>query len=404
MVERCCLRALAVAVAALGPFTAFAQATTARNVSVRLGERLSHEDNLYRLPEGLDPAPFVGNGAQRDDTVSTTFVTLAGRWLEGTQRVVLDASAAVNRFASNGDLDNTSGRAALDWDWRFGRRWSGTLGGGRDRTLAGFADTLSLDKDLFDTTRYQSTVRIDAGPRWQATASAHSADTIHANPARRRDDLSLESDSVGVEYHTPRADRLGLEYTKARADYPEQALMAGIGSASDYDERMARLELGYVFTTKLALDASAGRIERRYALAPEGDFAGPVWNAALDWRPAESVRLGLRRYRELKAHVDAESDHFVASGAQVTASWRPVDKVELAFALSREAQRYIGADADPALAQRHDEPFSGSLEVNFVPREHAAFALAYRQESRGSNRLRFDYDAAALSLSAELRF
>jgi hypothetical protein len=133
-----------------------------------------------------------------------------------------------------------------------------------------------------------------------------------------------------------------------------------------------------------------------------------VWSAALQWSPTESTQIVLQRFRELKAHLDAESDHFVATGEGVQATWFPIAKIGLSLLVSREDQRYIGADAetdfDELVDARRDKPLSGSFRLTYTPRERASFEVSYRQETRESNRLRFDYDAAAVTVAGELKF
>lgn len=376
-----------------------------RNVTVRLGEKLTREDNLYRLPAGTEPADLLGGDVRREDVVSSTTAALAARWEQGGQAVVLDTSVAANRFADNPDLDNTSGRGALDWNWRLGGRWSGQTGGRRERSLAGFANSAALEKDVFDTITYHVDTRLDVGPRLLATARARESTTTHDSDARRRDDAQIEAASVGLEYRSPSENSLGLEYRGARATFPGQPLVTAAASASDYEERGASVNLGYVLTDKVSFKGSVGYVERTYELAPRGDFSGDVWNAALTWSPTESTQVSFQRFRELKAHLDAESDHFVSDGEGVTATWFPIDKLGLSVQVSREDQRYIGADVDELVdPTRHDEPLIGGFKVTYLPRERASFEIAYRQETRESNRLRYDYDAAAVSISGEVKF
>jgi hypothetical protein len=394
----------ALAAAALCPHRSTAAEGDERNVTVRLGERLTREDNLYRLPAVIDPQDLLGPAARREDVVNSTSAALAGHWAQGEQELALDTSVAANRFADNAHLDNTSGRGALDWNWRFGSRWSGQAGGRRERMLAGFANASSLERDLVDTTTYHLDTRFAAGARWRALASARESSASHDNAARVRDDVEIESRAVGLEYHTPREDGLGIEVRRARATFPAQPFLLGQGSASDYEERGASLNLYYVLTDKALFKASAGRVEREYALAPRGDFSGNVWSAELQWSPTESTQIAFKRWRELKAHLDAESDHFVSTGEGIVATWLPIDKIALSLQVARDEQRYIGADVDELVEPRHDTPTSGSFRFTYTPRERASFEVSYRQETRESNRFRFDYDAASVTLGGELRF
>ncbi|MEO8464672.1 MAG: outer membrane beta-barrel protein [Gammaproteobacteria bacterium] len=374
-----------------------------RHLSARLGQKIAQEDNLFRLPGGLDPSLFLGGGAEREDRVDTTSVALAGRWQRGEQRVAFDADVASNRFTQNVYLDNVAGDGSLDWSWRLGGRWSGELGARRERSLAGFSNTDSLAKDLLDTRAYFGEAHLDVGPRWRALLRARSATTTHDSESRRNDDVDVRTAVAGLEYHTPRESRLGWEFREARATYPQQALTAGAGATSDYSEHRAVMTFAYIFTSKVSLNANAGYAWRTYAFAERGDFAGGVWSATLQWLPTQTVRVSFERSRDLKAYLDAESDHFVATGSTLSATWTPIAKLGLSLRGSREDQSYIGADV-LGTPNRRDAPFIGSLVVAYTPRARAAFELAVRHETRDSTSPRFDYGAATASVAGEIRF
>jgi hypothetical protein len=378
-----------------------------RRVVVRLGEQRAREDNLYRLPDGVDPFLALGSGASRDDSINTTSLALLGHWMQAGQDLALDVAVADNRFVQNTDLDYTSGHGAVDWDWRLGRRWSGLLEARHEQTLASFANTRSLEKDVFTTNGYRGELRFDVGPRWRAIGGARVADTAHENEARRGDDADLEDTSLRVEFHTPRDSSLGWEYRRSRATYPSAALLATGGSASDYEDRRAAMTLGYSPTASVAIKASVGYAERSYLHAEGGDFSGDVWSVALQWTPAPKLQVAVESWRDLKAYLDAESNHFVSNGESLTAAWLPVQSIEVSLRLAHEDQLYIGAAQDPLLSllpPREDEPATESVTLVYKLRERASFNVSYRNEARASNTFRFDYEAAAISVGADVQF
>jgi hypothetical protein len=402
--------ALVIAAAAL-PLPASAQTPPAgaasdddRRVVVRLGEQVTQEDNLYRLPDGVDPALLLGPDASRDDSIRTTSLALLGRWTPAQQDVALDAALAANRFAENSDLDYTSGHAALDWNWRLGGKWSGLLEAREEQTLASFANTRSLEKDVFTTSGYRGELRFDVGPRWRAIAGARTATTEHEAEERRGDDADLTDASIGVEYHTPRLSSLAWEYKRSHAAYPSGVVVIPGGSASDYEDQRATVSIGYVASAEVALKASFGYVVRAYPYATRGDFSGDVWNAAVQWSPATKVQLAVEGWRDLKAYIDAESDHFVTTGEAVAVTWLPIDPIAVSFQVSREDQSYLGVIEDPLLPAREDRPTTAGVKVTYKLRDRALFNVSYHSETRQSNTFRFDYDAAEISVGAEVKF
>lgn len=379
----------------------FAAEEGGRHVTVEVGERLTREDNLYRLPAWLDPSAVLGDGARADDVVNSASLAVAGRWSQGEQAVRLDADFASNRFAHNDDLDNVSGRASLEWDGRFGARWSGSLGVNREQALAGFANTASLERDLLDTRAYVGNLRLALGPRFTAFLRARTAATGHDSDVRRRDDSEQRSAAFGIAYESPRESTLQWEVREVRAAFPGQSVEDG--AVNDYDERATSVAVGYGLSEKVRLDGSAGYVERTYALVERGNFDGAVWNVALAWAPTPAARIAFERFRDVRAHLEVESNHFVSTGESVSATWAPVAELVFTVRVAREEQRYIGAAALEADTRR-DVPTTTSFSAVYAPRERLAVEVALRDERRESSNARFDYGAAAASVGVEVRF
>lgn len=393
---------VAAAIAAMAALPAAAQ-DSERNFDVSVGARLVRDDNLFRLPDGIDPSLLGAATTRRGDDISSTTVGVAGHWHMGEQEVALDAVAASNRFAENGDLDYVSGRAALDWNWRVAERWSGRIGAGKDRTLASFANTESLEKDVRDADAYYADARMSFATRWAVVARGRTATTTHDNASRERDDVEQQEASFGLEYRTPRASRIELAVREASASYAPDRYVADTGSPSDYDEEGARVTLGYALTDGVALETTVGYVRRDYLFSDRGSYSGRVWSANLRWSPTEFWRVAFGRSHDIKAHLDAESDHFVATGETLSVMWLPTNELQLGVRATREDQKYIGIDAMLG-PPRRDEPVTGALVMTYAPFEHASFELAAQRERRASTNGRFDYGAAALSFAADVRF
>jgi hypothetical protein len=380
-----------------------AEGDDSRKFQVHVGHRYAFDDNIFRLPDGIDPAELPGLGAGRDEVVASTFLGMAGRWRQGRQEFLLDSDASTNRFGDYSEFDNTSGQVGTAWNWQLGSRWSGRAGGRTQRTLASFANSTALEKDLIDTTRVESALRFDIGPRWTALADARRSRTRHGSDLRRGDDVDLDLGRAGLEFRTPSANIMGWTYTESRATFARAA--AEIGSSSDYEERTLAMNFEYALTTKLAVNARFGRLERAYPQLQASDFSGATWDAALSWAPTTKSVLALRRWHEPRAHADAESEHFISSGTGVTLAWSPIATVDIAFEVSSERHRYIVAGTDAAaLPGRSDEPGVRNLRFAYTIREHVVLDISYRNESRESNRMRFDYGDESFAIGCRVSF
>ena len=374
-------------------------------IAVKLAERLTHDDNLYKLPPGIALSDVaLGANTRRDDVVNRISLDMDGRWALDRQTWLASVSAAHDRFLNNSLLDNTSGSGAVDWHWQMGHRWSGEWGSRYDRSLAGFANSRFLQKDLFSLLDYHAITHLDITPHWRLNVRARYAQGTHGNDARRTDDFVSTTGAAGFEYRAPGGDRLLAEYRATESTFkrlsPEMP-----PSLRNYDESTASLSWRHAPSAKTRLDVTAGYLKHSYPHASVPDFSGAIWDAAASWLLTPKVRLVTRAYRQLKAYLDVESDYFVARGFVLGASWAPRSKLQFTLQASRERQQYIAALGEGALfALRNDRLDIGELNVSFAPNRHLAFNLSARAEKRNSVEPLFDYDNAALNLEATWQF
>jgi hypothetical protein len=136
-----------------------------------------------------------------------------------------------------------------------------------------------------------------------------------------------------------------------------------------------------------------------------GDFAGPVWNAALQWEPRSRTRIVISQWKELKAYLDSESNHFESRGTRVTGTWLPTSKITLSLDISSEKNDYTGFDPSSFTEPpRRDKLRTGQAVLSYTPVQRLAFDVTYRFEQRDTNRTLFDYDDRVISVGVTLIF
>jgi hypothetical protein len=308
-----------------------------------------------------------------------------------------------NRYADNTMLDNTSGSGRADWNWALARDWSGQLGAGYGRSLAGFVNSRFFGKDVLDSSDYHGALRYELTPHWSLSAKGKYAQGSHDTDARRADDFDSRTGTFGIDYLTRRGDRMGLHYRRTTTRFPNEVPGGGLFSDRDYVDRAATYEMSYAFTVKTSFEGSVGYLWRHYPQSVLGDFAGPVWNATVHWEPRAKTRIEITEFQELTAYLDAESSHFEARGTRLSIAWLPTSRITVALSGSREHHDYTGFDpvgfGAPA---RRDRLMSWQAGLTYTPVQMLALDVSYRVENRETNRLLYAYDdrviAAGLSL------
>lgn len=382
---------------------------------LQLSHAMTRDSNLYRLPDGLDASALSpDSNASRDDVVSRTSAALDAGWEMGLQSFALNVNVDDNRYADNESLDNTSGNGRADWNWRFGHRWTGQLGGGYGRSLSGFVNSRFLGRDVLESTDYHGAARYQLTPHWSLNAKGRVAEGSHDAVARQQDDFDSNSRAFSLDYQTLRGDSFGLEYRRTGTSFPNERpppdfIVAPLFQSRRYVDREANFNARYAFTVKTSLQGSVGYVWRHYPEGVLGDFAGATWNAALLWEPRMKTRVTISQWQDLTAYLDSESNYFRSRGTRVTVAWLPSQRLTFAFDLSDERHDYEGFDSgfnlgaltDPA---RRDTLQAARVSATWIPRQRLAFDASWGLERRDSNRPLFDFDDRTASLGLRLIF
>jgi hypothetical protein len=373
--------------------------------SLMISEQITSDENVYRLPEAFDVVSLVADPrASRDDLIARTSATVDGTWAVGKQDFALHLTVDDNRYTDNAMLNNTSGNGRADWSWQLGRDWSGQLGATYGRALAGFVNSRFFGKDVLESSDYHGAIRYELTPHWNLSAKGRYAEGSHDTDARRADNFESRSSTFGVGYLTRRGDELALRYRRTTTRFPN-AVAGGLFTGRDYTDRAASFDMSYAFTVKTSLQGSLGYLWRHYPQNVLGDFAGPVWSAALRWEPRAKTRVQITQFQELTAYLDAESSHFQARGTRLSLAWLPTSKITLSFDASRESHDYTGFDvAALGTPSRGDRLASWQAALRYTPVQMLAVDVNYRSERRNTNRALYEYDDRVISAGLTLIF
>jgi Putative beta-barrel porin 2 len=374
--------------------------------TLSLSEQVTRDPNVYRLPDDLPLGIVLPSAdASRDDLVSRTSAVIDGNLDLGKQAFALNVGIDSNRYADNTMLNNTSGSGRADWNWQLLSDWSGQLGASYGRSLAGFVNSRFLGRDVLESSDYHGVIRYELTPHWSLIAKGTYAEGTHDTDARRTDDFKRDTSVFAIDYLTRRGDQMGFQYRRTATDYPTPQLGSGLFSDRDYVERAGTYELHYAFTVKTSFQGSVGYLWRHYPRSVIGDFAGPVWNATLQWQPRAKIQMELTQFQELTAYLDAESNHFESRGTRLTMAWRPTSKITLSLEGSREHHAYTGFDPfDSAAPERRDRLGIWQAGVSYTPVQMLALNVNYRFERRATNRPLYGYDDRVISAGLTLIF
>lgn len=370
--------------------------------------RNTYNDNIYNLPANVSVTDVnLGSGAARDDWIQTGAIGLAGNWQLGAQQFVASLQLDYNRFRHNDTLNNASTDDKVQWKWRLGPRLSGKLYATYGQGLAGFANTRFFSKDIVRTSAQYGEVDWEIGPHWIAKASGRRATTTHSADQLVANDFRSNAGTFGIDYLTADENTVGWDYRRLRASFPHSPLDNTLLANRAYTEDSGNFHTDYQLTGKTAFEGRVGYLRRSYsnpaAATREGDFSGTVWRAALLYQMTTKTRFVLTGSRDLTAYIDAQSDYFVSTGANLSVLWNAREALAVTLGVAREHDAYVGQNPNLAFTDtRRDWITSGQGLVTWTPRRYFRAELAYRLSNRSSTTETFGYRYNTISLELRL--
>ncbi|HKE43131.1 MAG TPA: XrtB/PEP-CTERM-associated polysaccharide biosynthesis outer membrane protein EpsL [Steroidobacteraceae bacterium] len=364
------------------------------------------DSNLFRLADD-DPALALLGNDDTSDVVRRIGADVDGQLELSQQKLLFGANVARNSFQNFDDLDNTSYRGDIDWQWKLGGSWSGTLGGSREQALSDFAELQAPIRDLITEDHAHFTAAFQFLPSWRLRGGYQYAKYEHSNDLRTILDNDAQSAIVGIDYVSPAQTFVGLQYQATQGQYPNRQLVATSLVDNDYKEYESSLVFGWPFSGRTRFDARAGYTQRRYDDVPQRNFDGPTGRATLSYSLTPKTLIDLTGYREISSVEDLDASYVVAKGGKLGFAWAPSLKAVLQFEVKYEDRDLEG---NPGFVlglgpRRQDITKGARIGAGFRPWGGMfEMALGYEVGRRTSNVDLAEYDYNAAMANFNFRF
>ncbi len=364
-----------------------------RRYDIYVADQETSDSNLYRLPTSEIAAANFSSANGGQEHFNSASLGSKGIWTSGLQQIIYHARIDENRFSRYTTLNSSTGLGDLTWNYQFGSHVSGQIGGYYKRSLASFAETRFLGHDLLATTAGFGLGRYQLGPRWAVYGGFNNSTNKHSAAVIQYDNSHGKTVNAGVEYATDVNNTIGWEYAYADRRYSNLILFNGTQFDRSFRETINQLVLKYALSDKTSMQAHAGYLKHYYPATSLGAFSGNIWRVSLHWLATEKIQVVADGWRELRATLFAQSDHFLAKGVSLTPVWNPSEKIKLSLALANDNQNFIGLDSSVlTFAARTDKVRSQQLNLQYQATTALVLEASYRDEQRRSNQALFQFD------------
>lgn len=375
-----------------------------------VSQTITHDDNVFRISGGLDPAAVLGSPSKAD-TYHTTSLGFNLDVPVSRQRVQARLARNITRYDRFTvlNLDNgRDGRAA--WLWQAGNELSGELGYSDTLALASLANTrsgvLAGTPNVLNTRRAFVNAAYRLTPRWRMRGETSRLKQSNGVPALQANDVTIDGADVTVSYVTPSDNQLGFNLGVEEGRFPKPQIVAGNLSDNAYRQHRAAVVTDWKPTGSSRLSARAGWVSRSHEQLPQRDFDGATLYVAYDWRPTAKLSVNAVAQRDISPLDDVYSRFVLVKGVALRPTLRMTEKASLAAALDYSEREYR---SDPGLApgiapSRTDQVRAAAAALSYQPTRTITLQLTLRRETRASTVAFGDYTANIVSATARIGF
>jgi exopolysaccharide biosynthesis operon protein EpsL len=368
-------------------------------------EKITHDDNVFRISRDLDPAAAIGSSS-RADTYRTLSLGLKLDLPVSLQRFQLDYTHHEDRYSRFTDLDLASHDAHAAWLWHLRNDASGQLAYEERVALASFAYIQTRTPDQFRLRRAFLNGTVLATPRWRAQAGIAGLEQTNSDPARQVSNVRIVDADLALSYITPADNSIGIGVRAEEGRFPNQEFVPGSLFANAYRQLGVGLVGEWAPTGASRISARADRLHRHYDQVPQRDFDGNTFRVQYDWKPTGKLSLAAVVQKDISAYEDIRSSFVLLKGFTLRMMLKATELVDVSGTLEYGVRDYLG---DPGLLladtpTRSDRVRSATLNASYRPAQNVTLQASAQHEVRTSNVQFADYGVNVYFASIRIAF
>ena len=391
-----------VLVACAGLVPAGAHALWDDKLELFIQETVTHDDNVFRLPNGVNP---VGSSS-RSDTIFTTSPGLELNIPYSRQRFVGGLRWNFQRYDRFKELDFDGHEARAAWLWQAGNDWGGQLGYSQTEALASLANSRTAAligvPNSLDTRRTWASAAHDLSPRWKVRGELNRLEQDNSIPALEFNDIVINGVEAGFAYVTPLKNQVGVGVRFEDGDYPNRTF-----APPTFFESYKQVNLDgivdYNITGRSRLNFRAGVVDRQHDQVPQLDFTEGTYRVTWDWQAPGNFSMNTILRREVSPLDDTYSTFVLLTGILLTPTLRVTEKVSLGATVEYSHRDYL-TEGTNAIVDREDRVRTLALRLSYRPLRAVTLDLGALRQTRSSDVPLDDYEVNVFSGAIRIGF
>lgn len=397
---------------ALGVAAALTMASAAavppgeEGVGVVASVEVLRDDNIFRLPENVQPQTALGGAESKADTYGTASLNAHFDTTVSAQRFLGEATISEQRFKNFDFLNHTAYAGNVAWLWRVGSNFDGRLAYDAQKFMIAlgtlFGGVLSTTPNYL--TSRESIVAAGYGAQSPIRLRGEFSHLERRNQNFATASMDRDSIEVTLSYVSSSENSIGLAARKEEGDLPTRLSFGGLIIDSSYEQTRYAAVLDWTPVVQSHLRAIAGRNERKYVQFPQRNYSGWMYDVTYEWRPKDRFTLAALARRGLSVEEQVDIGHVVLEAFGLRPGWQINDKIYLTLNAEQSHRTNAG---NPRLGldfpSLREKVWVAGANLSYQMTSNFRFAVLYRHEARDMHAVPAEYDYKANVAGLELR-
>jgi exopolysaccharide biosynthesis operon protein EpsL len=375
-------------------------------VNLKFGSQSTTDNNLFRLPDAVDPSTLGISGHERADTITTLNFGLQVDKPLGQQKIHLEAIKSANRYKNYGNLNSNTSNYNTYWQWSFTPELSGRLFSERQQSAQGFANIQTYSSQNITTADSQ---RFDAD--WSPLHSFHLLTALSkrksTNSQLYNQDQSnkISMGEGGGRYVFTSGASISVLYDTNVGTYLNQILDSTNQIDTGFRQKEYKFALAWPFSGKSRVDVQLGKISRKHDNFSSRDYSGNTRNISYSGDLTSQLHLTASTVRTYNPYVETNNSYYLNDAQSIQLLWQMKSKLGLKLRLDAYKNDFRGPlPGVTVLNPRIDKGDSRLFEVDWVPFRALTVIGSVSRDQRNSTITGWMYNDNIVSVSLQAKF
>ncbi len=363
---------------------------------------LNYDDNVFRVPTGVDPLLVTGKPT-KSDVIQTESIGINLDKKYANQEVTFKGTATYNKYNTFSNLDYTSTVYSAAWNGNLTSRLSAGIGDTRSQTLNTFTDIHVYTRNL--TTADSPHVNADwwLASNWHLTFGASQTTTTASQSVINNQSSIAHEKDWGVKYAPADGSSIAFVSRVSQGESINTPLNYSLLVDTQNTEYQKEFDFNWVLSGKSVFSGNLINLDHQNQTFYQRDFSGIEGGLNYLYSFSDKSSLNISWSRSIGAWYDVSSTYSVTDTALFAPSWQISAKTMMHIAISRSKANYFGP-IEPYQPARFDESQVQSVGIDWSPQRSVTLSTSFQSSLRYSNYQSYEYNDKSVSLSAQVSF